>query len=74
MAFGIKSIENFVTDQKLSLEEAEAIKQRAAAAEAEYSPGSGEFSGGKLEQVLGSTGRAQAFLDARERNLVRYGM
>ena len=72
MAFRVKGIENFIADQKYPSAEIAAIKERAKAAAEEFQPGGDAFSGGKIEQVLGSTARVKIYMEQRETNLERY--
>ncbi len=66
------SIALFVEDKRLGHATILAINQRAAAAAKECGGDGQRFSGGKLEEVMGSSKLAQDFVRAWETNLARY--
>ena len=72
MSFSTASILKFAADKNVLSAEVEAIKSRAREAAQDFGGEDGEFSGGRLNFVLGRELAAQ-FEQAREGNSTRYG-
>lgn len=72
MSFSTDSILKFAADKQVPQTEVDKIKARAREAVMDFGGEDGEFSGGKLNFVLGRELAAQ-FQQAREGNSARYG-
>lgn len=69
MSFHRKRVERFVAALNFTPEEGAEIKKRAETAIAEFSNSEdGNFSGGKLEEVLGNKERVEAFDELWEKH------
>ena len=71
MAFSTASVLRFAADRNVPPDEVEKIKLRAAEATRDFGGADGEFSGSRINFVLGRE-LAEAFQAAREGNLTRY--